>query len=362
MATDNQSKKSLTEKNRNQNDERLLTKLDLQEIGIQKQLKLLREKHQNELVRLASYQLKADEIKSLKEKICPVRNKSTKKINPRYEEYDFIQFHNFITEGKRDLKNELYELEKAKSLECFTEERKKGSKKKDKEQKWQEERTLRNLQMRSLGYAVNRQRILDDLETKDIIYNKNMQRINSKKLEIDAKKKKKLQEKEEKIKKAKEKEKLEQLEKINYYYSINFYQNKFNEKLKALQKNKKIQLERFEKERKDKILKLRLLLEKGDTDKKTKIQNLQKELPQIPEESPLRKQAIEEMKKKKKTDEDMIILLNIKEEELSKIREEQKKKEEEKKKKRRKRKKKKRNGKRKRRRKTKSTKYSIIRA
>ena len=332
MTTDNKSKISLTEKNRNRSDRRLLTKFGLQEIGMQKQLKLLRRKHQNELIRLANYQLKADKVKSLKEKIYPVIDNSTDESNLRYEEYDLLQFHNFITERKSDLKNDLYELEKAKSLKCFTEKRKKGSIKKEKEQKWQEERALRNLQLKSLDSALYRQKILDDLETKENIHNKNRQRIINKKLEIDARKKKKLQEKEDEIKKAKEKEKLIQLEKINYYNNIYSQKNNYNEKWKAFQKSKKTELERFEDDRKKKISKLRDILEKRDIDKKTKLQNIKKELPNIPEGSTVRKQIIEEMKKEKEPDEDMIILLNIKNNELSEIREDQKKKSEEKKK------------------------------
>ena len=332
MTTDNKSKISLTEKNRNRSDRRLLTKFGLQEIGMQKQLKLLRRKHQNELIRLANYQLKADKVKSLKEKIYPVIDNSTDESNLRYEEYDLLQFHNFITERKSDLKNDLYELEKAKSLKCFTEKRKKGSIKKEKEQKWQEERALRNLQLKSLDSALYRQKILDDLETKENIHNKNRQRIINKKLEIDARKKKKLQEKEDEIKKAKEKEKLIQLEKINYYNNIYSQKNNYNEKWKAFQKSKKTELERFEKDRREKISQIREILEKRDIDKKTKLQNIKKELPNIPEGSTVRKQIIEEMKKEKEPDEDMIILLNIKNNELSEIREDQKKKSEEKKK------------------------------
>ena len=306
------------------NDDKLLTTFGLQEIRMHRKLELLRIIHQKELFRLASYSLKADKIKSLKEKICPVRNNSTNKLNVKYEDYDFLQMHNFMTEGKRDQKNELYELKKAKALEELTKEKKRGTKKKKKDQKWKEERILRNLQRSSVDCALSRKKTLYGSETKDIIYYKNRKCINNKKLEIDAKKKKKAQEKEDDIKKAKEKEELEQIEKSNYYYNIDFDPSKFNEKWIALEKNKKIQYNRFENERKDKILELRRVLEEGDIEKKTKIQNIAKVLPQDMDYLP-KEQLEGEMEDKNELDNDMIILLKVKGERLRRIRDKQEK-------------------------------------
>ena len=305
----------LTAQNRYYID-RLCTAIDLQEIRMQKQLKLLRIKHQRELFHLANYNLKTDENKSLKEKNCTVRNNSTNKLNT---EYGFLQTHNFMTEGKRDQKNKSYEFIKANALECLTEERKKKAEKKEIEQKSQEKRILRNLQRTSLDCALKQRKYIYDMETKDILFYKNKKKINSKKLEIDAEKKKKFQEKEEEIKKAKEKEELERIEKSNNYYNFYSYQNKFNEKWIALKENKKIQLDLFENERKANIKELRQLSEKGDIEKKKKIQNLQSELLKNMDPS-LKKQLMEE----------------VREEQEKKKAEEKKKKEEEKKEKRRK--------------------------
>ena len=286
---------TLSAQNRNFFDERLFTNLDLQKIRMQKQLKLLRIKHQRELFHLTNYNLKTDENKSLKDKNCTVRNNSTNKLNT---EYGFLQTHNFKTEGKRDQKNKSYELKKAKASKCLTEEGKKEAEKKEKEQKPQEKRTFRNLQRTSLDCALKQRKYIYDMETKDILSYKNKKKINSKKLEIDAEKKKKFQEKEEEIKKAKEKEELERIEKSNNYYKFYSHQNKFNEKWIALQENKKIEFDRFEDERKTNILELRKLLKKGDMEKKTKIQNLQSELLQKMEPS-LKKQLMKEIREEK---------------------------------------------------------------
>ena len=281
----------LTAQNRYYID-RLCTAIDLQEIRMQKQLKLLRIKHQRELFHLANYNLKTDGNKSLKEKNCPVRNNSTNKLNT---EYGFPQTRIFMTEGKSDQKNETFELKKAKASECFTEEGKKDAKKKEIEQKSQEKRILRNLQRTSLDCALKRQKYKYDMEIKDIIHYKNRKKIKQKKLAMDAEKKKKFQEKEEEIKKAKEKEELERKEKINNYYKFYSHQNKLNEKWIVLQENKKIEFDRFEDERKENISKLRQLLKKGDMEKKTEIQNLKSELLKKMEPS-LKKQLMKEIR------------------------------------------------------------------